>query len=877
MRIIGIIVGVLCAITAFSSFQKIETEFFNILFEPGLEAQAEILYREGPEIYRRLTDFYRIFPSKKLNVYLQDCNDYGNAYADFFSHAIIIYVNRASASYINNTYRLWVPFVFSHELTHILIANKPFWFKNFLNLFGRPVSMFFDTAFSPSYLHEGLSIYSESMFYGEGRFFDTQFDMYLRRDVYENRFYGFRLGGGVSSTAFNPVGMNYLYGASFFEFLGERYGAKVVSSLLTAMGNQWMSLKRALETTTMRSYSYLLSEWEDWCQENAYALLPSTGADAHENLTGTGFYTGRPVSSGQYLYYLSQSEKSSGIVRRATNGSEEWWEVPYPTSYDVSPSGRLAFVYGIGDGLEFYTRYLYLGDWGTALWKSPLIDRVNVIRWLDDRLLLAITTENGGTALWLADTETGRKQRLIPGSPHFYLNSLCAISDQPGEPYEVVCSITYDGQARLYRMELMMDEETGTYGLGSWEIVGSPKGNSLDPVYADGALYYANNLSGIYNLYRWEMESGLIQQLTNIETGAFQPALFDGQIYYSRYATDGFDLFRAPVSEDSVTLSLEGSTTFAPIPTRYEALRLETNPAQAVRSIPQAETVFLLPKPRIWLPIAAPAPGGFGVFGGVVGWDDLKRWIWAFNGFYLSESELSNGLNLPLWNVGVDLVHRGLIPFSASVYLSSEELKARVGLDKSFVNRINQDLIRMQPSIGVQWIQSDVSQWALQWEYYQDIGVIGNPANSVSVPKYFSLFTNTPGMGFRTGFGFKLPFAAVGMANISVREETVFAGFEGWAPIPIAPFGTANGKYRLNSLAFHTGAYLTNDPALFQLIAGIQVDFGFQYWVNMKIGIDLVLQKDKISPKFSLNFTDISFGCNSEAYEKPLTFTSLLP
>ncbi|MDD8053456.1 MAG: hypothetical protein PHX90_05185, partial [Thermotogota bacterium] len=208
---------------------------------------------------------------------------------------------------------------------------------------------------------------------------------------------------------------------------------------------------------------------------------------------------------------------------------------------------------------------------------------------------------------------------------------------------------------------------------------------------------------------------------------------------------------------------------------------------------------------------------------------------------------------------------------------SSEELKARVGLDKSFVNRINQDLIRMQPSIGVQWIQSDVSQWALQWEYYQDIGVIGNPANSVSVPKYFSLFTNTPGMGFRTGFGFKLPFAAVGMANISVREETVFAGFEGWAPIHIAPFGTANGKYRLNSLAFHTGAYLTNDPALFQLIAGIQVDFGFQYWVNMKIGIDLVLQKDKISPKFSLNFTDISFGCNSEAYEKPLTFTSLLP
>ena len=877
MRIIGIVVGLMCAITVFSSFQKIETEFFDILYDRGLEEQANALYREGPEIYRRLTDFYGIYPSKKLNVYLQDCNDYGNAYADFFSHAIVIYVNRASAAYINNTYRLWVPFVFSHELTHILIANKPFWFKSVLSVFGRPVSMFFDTAFSPSYLHEGLSIYSESMVYKEGRFFDTQFDMYLRRDLYESRFYGFRLAGGVSSSAFNPVGMNYLYGASFFEFLGERYGAKVVSSLLNRMGDQWLSLKRALESATMRSFSTLLVEWESWCQEKASSLLPSTGSEEYDNLTKTGFYTSRPITSGKYLYYLSQSEKGSGIVRREAAGLEDWWEMPYPASYDVSPSGRVALVYAIGDGLEFYTRYLYLGDWQAGVWKSPLIERVIAVRWMDDRSLFAITTENGGTALWLADTVDGSKQRLIPGSPDLYVNSLCFIAESANERSAIVCSITYNGQARLYRMGFSLSEESRTYVLGSWEVVGSPKGNSLDPFYVDGALYYTNDLSGIYNLYRWEAESGLIQQLTQVKTGAFQPAFYDGQLYYSGYAADGFDLFRAPVTEDSVTLSLEGSTTFLPIPTRYEALRLETNPAQTVFSIPDAQTVFLLPKPRIWLPFAAPAPGGFGVFGGVVGWDDLKRWIWTFNGYYLSESELSNTLNLPLWSVGVDLVHRGQVPFSASVFLSSEELKAKIQLDKSFINRINHDLIRIQPSIGLQWTQRDVSQWALQWEYYQDIGVIWNPINSVSVPRYFSLFTNTPGMGFRTGFGVKLPFAAVGMANISVREETVFAGFEGWVPIPIAPFGTANGKYRFNGLAFHTGAYLTNDPGLFQLIAGFQVDFGFQYWVNMKIGLDLVLQKDKISPKFSLNFTDISFGSTLEAREKPLTFTSLLP
>ena len=877
MRAVGIIVGFLFVLTAFGSFQKIETEFFNILYEYGLEEQAEILFREGPEIYRRLTDFYRIYPAKKLNVYLLDNNDYGNAYADFFSHAIVIYVNRAGASYINNTYPLWVPFVFSHELTHILIANKPFWFKNFLNIFGRPAAMFFDTAFSSSYLHEGLSIYSESMLSGEGRFFDTQFDMYLRRDLYESRFYGFSLAGGPSSPIFNPVGMNYLYGASFFEFLGERYGAKVVSSLLNTMGDQWMSLKRALETATMRPYSALLAEWESWCREKAYALLPKSPIDAPENLTGTGFFTGHPIAIGSYLYYLSHSERGSEIVRRKGDGSEERWEVPYPSDYDVSPNGRLAFVYAIGDGLELYTRYLYFGDWGVELWKSPLIERVIALRWMDDRWLWVTAVENGGTALWLVDTETGKKQRMISGSPHFYLNSLCVLSDITESPKAIVCSISYDGQARLYRMPLMIDERAETYEFGNWEVVGSPKGNSLDPAYADGALYYANDLSGIFNLYRWEEESGLIQQLTNVAVGAFQPALFDGELYYSEYSRNGFDLFRAPNSETPATLSLEGSMTFSPIPTRYEALRVEMSPDQAIQPIPQPQTVVLWPKPRIWLPIDTLTPGGFGLFGGMVGWDDLKRWVWSFNGYYLSESELMNTLDLSPWSIGVNLVYRGLIPFSASLLLNEEGFVGRVQLDKSFVDRVNRDLIRMQPAIGIQWTLSDRSLWALQWEYYQAVGAIGNPINTVSVPKYFSFFTNTPEMGFRTGFGMKLPFAAVGMANISVREETVFAGFEGWVPIPVTPFGSANGKYRFNGLTFHTGAYLTNDPSLFQCIAGFEVDFGFQYWVNMRIGIDLVLQKDKIGPKFSLNFSDLAFGREGSARENPLTFSSLLP
>ena len=125
------IIMVLTVVLGFSQrYYRFPTEHFDVYYQQPAREAAVQLIQEGDAIFKALTDFYAITPKKRLKVYLLDTVDFANAYADIFSNVIVIYINRSSSDYYNNTYQWWVPFVFSHELTHILVANKSDWTKD---------------------------------------------------------------------------------------------------------------------------------------------------------------------------------------------------------------------------------------------------------------------------------------------------------------------------------------------------------------------------------------------------------------------------------------------------------------------------------------------------------------------------------------------------------------------------------------------------------------------------------------------------------------------------------------------------------------------------------------------------------------------------
>src|SRR6056297_632661 len=235
-----IIFFLLLVILTFSqSYYHFPTEHFDVFYQQTVHDAAVQLIQQGDDIYKTLSDFYSISLKKRLKVYLLDTVDFANAYADIFSNVIVIYINRNSSDYYNNTYQWWVPFVFSHELTHILVANKSDWTKDLLGIFGHPVSVLYDTAFTPSHFHEGVSIYSESLLFQEGRLNDHRYLSYLKAEIQDNGFKGLSLAGGMTSPEFTPTGFNYLYGSYFIQYIEEEFGSQAVSTIVNQYGQKY--------------------------------------------------------------------------------------------------------------------------------------------------------------------------------------------------------------------------------------------------------------------------------------------------------------------------------------------------------------------------------------------------------------------------------------------------------------------------------------------------------------------------------------------------------------------------------------------------------------------------------------------------------------
>jgi len=98
----------------------------------------------------------------------------------------------------------------------------------------------------------------------------------------------------------------------------------------------------------------------------------------------------------------------------------------------------------------------------------------------------------------------------------------------------IVCSTARLAQRDIYRYDLESRR---------WEALVATEADERDPVYSpDGrALYWADDRTGIFNLYRLEFDSGTEAPLTNVFGGAFMPTVNDDrEVTYSEFTVRGY-------------------------------------------------------------------------------------------------------------------------------------------------------------------------------------------------------------------------------------------------------------------------------------------------------------------------------------------------
>ena len=580
----------------------IETEHFSILFHANEDNQgnsrsAQVVARIAEEIYEPITSLYDHEPDTKVSIILKDYEDYSNGAAYFFDNKIEIW-SPSLDSPLRGEHN-WLRNVITHEFTHIIQvqtamkANRrmPFLYLQVLDyedvrrpdvLYGYPnviVTYPIPVLNNPAWLAEGSAQYQRTWLDYDR--WDAHRDMLLRTRVLAGKELSLvEMGGFYSKSSLMREGV-YNHGFSFTQYLANTYGEDA-----------------------LRDISQSFSKWRNWNQERA--LEDALGVPADEVYNG---WMGTMRTEYEARTADIQAHKVEGELVEPEGFSNF-----YP---QFSPDGnRLAYVSNRGE--DYNRMSLYVRDLDSDELAVYEIDGLQeamlthtcalghkvksgvggAISWRPDgqAIVYAKTkdTREGFlfSDLYVFDLETEKEEQLtkrqratLPayspdGKRIVFVNhgdgstnlSLLNIETEAvtritqfEDGSQVIDPVWHPGGEWIYFA--YFDPEG--HGRDLWRV--RSDGSDLTAVYATDAdernpafdpegemLYFASDVSGIFNLYRMPVESSTVtpERLTNVLGGAFMPDVrADGAMAFAQYQWDGYKIAMleeaVPVSEQA--------------------------------------------------------------------------------------------------------------------------------------------------------------------------------------------------------------------------------------------------------------------------------------------------------------------------------------
>ncbi len=209
-------------------WKEISNQKFIVVFQKGYKNLAFYTLEKAQEIYNILLKFWKNPIKGKIRILLTDVYDDSNGYATYFPfNQIGIYIFNPEPDSIIGSYRDWIYFVLSHEMTHIFNLNSGSGFTYFLrSIFGNsPIAH--PASVLPTWILEGLAVYTESKLNQWGRLNTPDFNIILNNIAKEGKIPFWTKLYANPTTWPGPIS-KYLYGAEFFQFLADKYGEEKI-------------------------------------------------------------------------------------------------------------------------------------------------------------------------------------------------------------------------------------------------------------------------------------------------------------------------------------------------------------------------------------------------------------------------------------------------------------------------------------------------------------------------------------------------------------------------------------------------------------------------------------------------------------------------
>lgn len=295
-------------------WREINRDHFTVIFPAAHWQQAEAALAAAESAYNKLTAFWPAQPEGRIRIVLNDSTDDANGFATFFPFNLVgINLGEPPPDSELAGSRSWLGLVLTHELTHLFTMDAAAWpFRQLRRVFGsQPV--LYPAVQLPPWVSEGLAVYSESEFTGDGRLNHPSYPLMLAAARRDDLFPDWGRLAGVPAAWPGPTG-KYLFGAGFMQFLAEKYGADGLRQYLERSTSRLVlfSSSRDFEKTFGKPLGQLWGEYRNGrpAVDSAAIIGPS-----YKDLAGGGFSNQYPCPlDGNSLAWYHRDYQGRGTV-----------------------------------------------------------------------------------------------------------------------------------------------------------------------------------------------------------------------------------------------------------------------------------------------------------------------------------------------------------------------------------------------------------------------------------------------------------------------------------------------------------------------------------------------------------------------------------
>ncbi len=553
-----------------AQYYDVRTKYMNLVYYDSAHAYVvphlTRCFENSLSFHRRL---FHYTPGQPIAIFLDDFDDYGKAGAgsvpfNYLGLGIEPYKYVFETSPTNERFN-WV---MNHELTHIVAVDKATKSDNFFRsiFFGRPfatadhpISMLYSylatpRLYSPRWYHEGIAVFLETwMSGGIGRALGGYDEMVFRAMVRDSSYFYDVVGLQSEGTTIDfQVGVNaYLYGTRFVSYLALMYGPERILEWFSRTEDSKAFFATQFEHVYQVPLDDAWSNWIAWEHEwqranlDSIRMFPTTRyRKVLPNALGSvsrSFYD--PARRKIYaainypgqLAHIASIDIDSGAMERIC-------DVTAPALYSVA-----SVAYDSSTSTMFYTthnradwRHLHAVDLKTGrsqmLFKYARTGDLAFNR--ADKSIWGVLHENGLSTIVRFPPPYDTRYRILVLD---YGKDLFDIDISPDGKYLTGSFLEISGRQTLVRMEIGSLLE----GQGNYEVLmefdnnTSPEGFVFSPdgKYLFGTSYY----TGVSNVFRYDLQAGKWDALTNAETGFFLPVpVSDDSLVVFNYTGQGF-------------------------------------------------------------------------------------------------------------------------------------------------------------------------------------------------------------------------------------------------------------------------------------------------------------------------------------------------